>query len=103
MKTKNKRLTLSEVLEKELKDPELSFYFHQEKSISDVAKLVRNARLKESLTQNDLAKKAKTTQTVIARLESGVDSRVPSLSLLGRIAQALQTRLHICFEHPKLA
>jgi transcriptional regulator with XRE-family HTH domain len=50
------------------------------------------------LTQLELAQKAYTTQPVIARLERGSDSRIPSLELLGRIAHALGKEIVIDFK-----
>ena len=73
MKAKNKRIALKDVLKRELKHPEFSFYFEREKSLSEIARLVRDARLKAGLTQAQLAKKAQSSQVVIARLESGTD------------------------------
>ena len=103
MKTKRKRVTLKEALSRELKDPEFSFYFQREQAISEIARLVRDARLKAGLTQAQLAKKAQSSQVVIARLESGTDQRIPSLDLLERIAGALKAKLLVRFEYKKVA
>jgi transcriptional regulator with XRE-family HTH domain len=91
------------VLKRELKDAEFSFYFERERAISDLARLVRGARLRDGLTQSALARKAKTTQGVIARLESGTDRRMPSLDLLERISRAFKAKLMIGFEYKKAA
>jgi len=54
------------------------------------------ARAKAGLTQQQLARKMRTTQAVIARLESG---RVkPSTRTLERLATATGTKLRISFE-----
>ena len=103
MKAKRKRLTLKEVLSRELKDPEFSFYFQREQAISEIARLVRDARLKAGLTQAQLAKKAQSSQVVIARLESGTDQRIPSLDLLERIASALKAKLLVRFQYKQVA
>ena len=103
MKAKRKRFTLKEALSRELKDPEFSFYFQREQAISEIARLVRDARLKAGLTQAQLAKKAQSSQVVIARLESGRDQRVPSLDLLDRIASALKAKLLVRFEYKQVA
>jgi len=103
MKAKSKRIALKDVLKKELKDSEFSFYFERERAISEIARLVRDARLKAGLTQAELAHRAKTSQTVIARLESGLDQRIPSLDLLERIASALKAKLMLRFEYKKVA
>ncbi len=103
MKKKSKRIALKDVLKRELKDQEFSFYFEREKAISHIARMVRNARQKANLTQTQLATKAKTNQAVIARLESGSDERIPSLELLERIAYALKAKLVVGFEYQKAA
>ena len=103
MKAKSKRIALKDVLKRELKDPEFSFYYQREKAISEIAQLVRDARLKAGLTQAQLAEKAQSSQVVIARLESGSDDRVPSLDLLERIASALKAKLLVRFEYKKVA
>jgi ribosome-binding protein aMBF1 (putative translation factor) len=103
MKAKSKRVALKEVLRRELKDPEFSFYFQREKAISEIARLVRDARLKAGLTQAQLAQKAQSSQVVIARLESGADQRTPSLDLLERIAGALKAKLLVRFDYKNVA
>ena len=103
MKTKHKRIALKDVLRKELKNKEFSFYFEKERAISKIARMVRDARQKAKLTQTQLADKAKTSQAVIARLESGSDQRIPSLELLERIAYALKAKLMVSFEYRRAA
>jgi DNA-binding XRE family transcriptional regulator len=71
-----------------LKDPEVRFYYEQERAKTELAMAMKAARTRAKLTQAALAKKAGTTQSVVARLEGGRDSRMPSLPLLGRLAQA---------------
>lgn len=58
-----------------------------------IARQVIEARLKSKLTQAELAKKINTGQAVISRLE-GLNAK-PSISLLTRIATALETKIHI--------
>lgn len=65
-----------------------------------LAKAMIEARAQAGLTQEQLAQRMKTTQAVIARLESG---RVkPSTRTLERFAAATGMRLRISFE-PALA
>ena len=103
MKARRKRISLKSVLKRELKDPEFSFYYQREKAISEIAQLVRDARIRAGLTQAQLAEKAQSSQVVIARLESGNDERVPSLDLLERIARAFKAKLLIRFEYKNVA
>jgi len=66
--------------------------------INRIACTVVELRQRQGLTQLELAQKAYTTQPVIARLERGSDSRIPSLELLGRIAHALGKEIVIDFK-----
>lgn len=95
--------SLESVLTKELKDQEFRFYFERSKAIGEIARIVRTFRLNSQMTQQELASKAKTSQTVIARLESGKDTRLPSLEFLERIAKALKARLLLSFEYEAAA
>ena len=61
-----------------------------------VAKLIYEARTKAGLTQQQLADLVGTKQPDIARLEDA-DYRGHSLSMLNRIAAALNRRLEISF------
>ncbi len=62
----------------------------------ELARALIKARVSAGLTQAQLAKRMKTPQSVVARLEDG---RVhPSTRTLGRIVQATGTRLRISFE-----
>ncbi len=62
----------------------------------ELARTLIEARTKAGLTQAQLAKRMKTTQSVIARLEGG---RVhPSTATLERLAKATGSRLKIGFE-----
>ncbi|MBI4226577.1 helix-turn-helix transcriptional regulator [Candidatus Roizmanbacteria bacterium] len=53
------------------------------------------ARLKKNLSQKELARRIKTKQPVISRLENM--QSYPTLTLLDRISKALDTKLHIYF------
>ncbi len=61
-----------------------------------LARAVIEARVAAGLTQEQLARKMKTTQSVIARLEGGKTR--PSTQTLERLATATGTRLRISFE-----
>lgn len=62
----------------------------------DLARAVLAARVTAGLTQEQLAQRMNTTQSVIARLESGRTR--PSTQTLERLAAATRTRLKISFE-----
>jgi ribosome-binding protein aMBF1 (putative translation factor) len=61
-----------------------------------VGSAVRAARLRSGISQAELARRAKTSQPSIARLEKGQVS--PTVISLDRIARALGTELIIDFE-----
>jgi ribosome-binding protein aMBF1 (putative translation factor) len=63
----------------------------------ELARAVIDARVTAGLTQEQLAKRMETTQSVIARLEGGRTR--PSTQTLERLAAATGTRLKISFEH----
>lgn len=62
---------------------------------------VAKARTRAGLSQTELARRMKTTQSTIARLESG--RGLPSTRTLGRFAKATGHRLKISFEPLKRA
>ena len=79
-------------LKKELfKDKGFKKYFEQNKSSYEIAASVIKARISRGLSQEALAKKIRTKQPSIARLERG--SYLPSLGFLEKIAAALDTEL----------
>lgn len=67
-----------------------------------VARMLYDARNKAGLTQKELAKLVGTTQSVIARLEDA-DYDGHSLTMLSRIAAALNKRVDIRFLAQKTA
>lgn len=63
------------------------------------AQAIIEARVKSGLTQEQLAERMATSQSAIARLESG--RTVPSARTLSRFAKATGTVLRISFESGK--
>jgi DNA-binding XRE family transcriptional regulator len=80
-----------------LKDPEVRILYEEEKAKTKIALAMKAVRKDAGLTQSELAEKVGTTQSVIARLESGKDERVPSLPFLARIASACNVALEFGF------
>ena len=94
-----KKITLDAFISEQNKnDSEFAEHYQRELLINEIARMVVNLRKAAHLTQEELAKKASTTQPVIARIESGSDNRIPSLELLARIAMASHAKLHLSFE-----
>ena len=96
-----KAITLNDMITEQLKDDSFSVEYERELLINAIAELVVKLRKNKKLTQSQLAEKLGTTQSVSARLESGGDSRVPSLGMLSRIASATKTKINISFEDTK--
>jgi ribosome-binding protein aMBF1 (putative translation factor) len=61
-----------------------------------VARAIVKARVTKGLTQEELAKKLNTTQSVISRVESA--KTMPTLSFLKRVATALNVSLQVQFK-----
>ena len=62
----------------------------------EISRSLIEARTRAKLTQAELAQRMNTTQSVVARLESGRTR--PSTRTLEKIAQATRTRLRISFD-----
>jgi transcriptional regulator with XRE-family HTH domain len=94
-----KAITLNDVINKKYKNKEFADHFQRELLVNEIAKMVVQLRQEANLTQQELADKAGTTQPVIARLESGADSRIPSLELLTKLAIAADAKIKIAISH----
>ena len=84
-----------------LKDPEVRREYDALEEEFALILEVAKARQRAGLSQAELAKRMKTTQSTIARLESG--RGLPSTRTLGRFAKATGHRLKISFEPLKKA
>ena len=76
--------------------PEMADLLEQERANLDIARKIYDLRTKAKLSQAELAKKVGTTQSVISRLEDA-DYDGHSLTILRRIASALEKRIEIRF------
>jgi len=79
-----------------LKDPEVRKAYDALEEEFALMLEVAKARTRAGLSQAELARRMKTTQSTIARLESG--RGLPSTRTLGRFAKATGHRLRISFE-----
>ena len=90
---------VSDLHEKWSQDPDYRRDYNELGPEFEFIRSLIQARIDAGLTQAELAERMSTTQSVVARLESG---RVhPSTRTLERIAQSTGTRLRISFE-PKV-
>ncbi len=76
--------------------PEMMALLEEERANLDIACKIHDLRDKAGLTQKELAKLVGTTPSVISRLEDA-DYEGHSLSMLRRIAAALDKRVEIRF------
>jgi transcriptional regulator with XRE-family HTH domain len=84
-------------LEAQLRDPTFAERFKQAGEAWDVALQLAALREQAGFTQAELARKLKTTQQQISRLESpGYEGH--SLSMLRRVAKALHARVRVVLE-----
>lgn len=93
---KIKYYTLDELHQEWMRDPEYCREYEKLEPEFQIARALIDARIKRKMTQTEIAEKAGTKQPVISRLEGACGS--PSLSLIKRIADALDVRLVFRFE-----
>lgn len=79
-----------------LQDPEVVAALKETEVEYQIAHALIEARIKQGLTQRELAQKLHTTQSVISRVESA--KTTPTLSFLKRVADALHLSLHVQFK-----
>ncbi len=77
--------------------PEMMAFLEEERANADVAQSIYDLRQEAGLTQQELADLIGTKQAVIARLEDA-DYEGHSLSMLNRIAAALNRKVRIEFD-----
>ncbi len=79
-----------------MKDPEFKKIWEENRLEREISYALIRARIEKRLTQTQLAKKLKTRQSVISRVESGQST--PSLSFLKRLAAVLDASLSVQFK-----
>lgn len=92
---KRKHLDFEVDLKESLKDPKFKREYDRLQPEFDLIMAIMEARAKKGITQKILAKKMKTKQSVISRLESG--NANPSFKFVKRLASALGTKIDISF------
>lgn len=92
---KSKRYTLKQYLEGKSANEEFCFHFQSAQMHLKLARMVEQLRLKSKMTQLQLAKKAKVSQPMIARLERGDQHRVPTLATISKVLRALNYELDL--------
>ena len=92
-----KLLNFDDVLKEKLKDKEFRKYYEEEGRKLEIGYKIAKLRNKLGLTQKQLAERIHTSQTVIARLESGEYWQC-NLSTLEKIALVTDTQLVVNFK-----
>jgi transcriptional regulator with XRE-family HTH domain len=87
---------ISDLHKKWMKDPQYAEEYDALEEEFALAAAVAKARSRAGLSQSELARRMKTTQSTVARLESG--RGLPSTRTLDRFAKATGHRLKISFE-----
>jgi DNA-binding XRE family transcriptional regulator len=80
-----------------LDDPEVRAGYEEARRAIELGAVIRQLRLDAGLSQQELAQRAGMTQPALSRLERG--GTVPTLTVLDRIANALQATLTITLTH----
>lgn len=84
-------------LEEQLRDPDFAERFKRAGKAWDVAMQIAALRDKAGLSQRELARKLKTSQQQVSRLESPAYEG-HSLSMLRRVAHVLNANVKVVFE-----
>lgn len=87
--------------DKKFKNKKFKKTYEEISPLLDIAMVITKARNKIGLSQAELAKKLKTTQSVISRIENG--NQNISLNMLAKIAQVLDCHLSVKLTPHKLA
>ncbi len=91
-----KTIPLSKLSDEWFKDPEFVREYEALEEEFALARALIGARANAGLTQEEVAQRMGTTQSVIARLEGGRSK--PSTTTLAKFAKATGTRLRVSFE-----
>lgn len=96
MNKKVKWITHEELKADLMKNPGFRREYEKLETEFQIARQIIGARIKKKMSQEELAKKVNTGQAVISRLE-GMNGK-PSISLLERVARALDTKISITIQ-----
>ena len=87
--------TFDDDLRERMKSPEFRAVWEESHVEYVLARQLIEKRLKKHISQRELAKRAKTTQAIISRIETM--NANPSLNTLQRIASVLDAKLRVSF------
>lgn len=89
----NKYYTLTNLKHEQMLDPKFRREYEALKPKYDLIRAVLDARIKKGVTQKELARRVGTTQSAIARFESGQGN--PTLDFLSKVSAAVGARLEV--------
>lgn len=92
---KRKHLDARVVFAEFMKDPEWRAGYEKVRQENEPLRAILRARVEKGMTQAAIAKKMGTTQSSIARVESGKSH--PTIPFMQRLADALDMKLEIKF------
>ena len=90
---KTEYIPFSKVRRDLLRDKQVKQSYDDTQLKYEIIRKVLDARIKTGLTQMELAKRVGTTQSAIARFESGTGN--PTLSFVQKVTRALNTEVKI--------
>lgn len=88
-------LRFDDYLAEKLKDPEFRAGYEKVRQENEPLRAILRARVEKGMTQAQIAKKMGTTQSSIARVESGKSH--PTIPFMQRLADALDMKLEVRF------
>ena len=88
-----KLLSFEQFFEESLKDPKFKKLWEKSEIEYQLSRQIIKKRLDKKISQQELARRAKTTQNIISRIENSNFN--PSLNLLKRISVGLDSKLNI--------
>lgn len=86
---------LQELTDELMQDPDFMKEYEALQPEMDITRAILDARIRAGMTQMELAEKSGISQADICRLEKG--TRNPSIALLKRLAEAMDSTLRIEF------
>lgn len=101
MKKTPQTKSISDFFNKKIQNKNFAKAYEEISPLMDIAITIVKARNKAGFSQADLAKKLKTSQSVISRIENGNQNL--SVKMLARIAQTLNCNLSVSLKPQKLA
>ena len=98
---KAKSVSLDDILAKELKSDEFRMAFDEHRFYLQIAHLISDLRDRAGVSQVELAKRAKVSQPMVARLEKGDHARTPTFETIFKVLKALGYTMSINVQKEK--